>query len=276
MNTQRWTLAGTTSLLFLLGGVLWTPTLHAQDNKAETQDARAKRLYEVGAEFYDAGRYEAAIEAFEEAYKLSGRHPLLMNISSAYEKLGNLDKALEALEKFQPHSGDRKNTIGKRIASLKDRIATQEEANKATALAPTTASPDKTDPSPMLAPREEATSGTRIAAWSTLVGGSLLLAAGTTVYLLGESDHQHVDQEIKDGILNLSDPIDLAEAEKLEKNGDDKKLLGYAILGGGAVSVLTSIILFAVDGPEENQNEDLSLQLIPTPDGGMVNLGGHF
>ena len=70
-------------LLTLLAAV--APEALAQD---ATTEARAKELYENGAALYEEGRYEEAILAWEEAYRLSSRPVLLFNIANAYERLG--------------------------------------------------------------------------------------------------------------------------------------------------------------------------------------------
>ncbi len=60
-------------------------------------DARARELYLQGDREYQAGRYEQAVAAFQEAYRLSGRPLLLFNLANAYERLGRYAEALEAL-----------------------------------------------------------------------------------------------------------------------------------------------------------------------------------
>lgn len=67
-----------------------------------TTDARSRKMYDVGGAFYEAGRDEAAVEAFEEAYELSQRNVLLLNIANAYERLGNLEATIKTIDRYLP------------------------------------------------------------------------------------------------------------------------------------------------------------------------------
>ncbi|MEM9460603.1 MAG: tetratricopeptide repeat protein [Myxococcota bacterium] len=63
-------------------------------------DEQAQERYQAGLEAFEAGRFTEAATAFEEAFELAGDPTLLYNVSFAYEKDGQLDKALEALEQY--------------------------------------------------------------------------------------------------------------------------------------------------------------------------------
>jgi len=67
---------------------------------AAEPDLRAQKLYQSGLEHFEAGRFERAATAFEEAFELTGDPTLLYNVSIAYEKAGRLDDALVALEQY--------------------------------------------------------------------------------------------------------------------------------------------------------------------------------
>ena len=49
-------------------------------------DEKARLLFKEGDGHYAAGRYEKAIELFEQAYELSKRPDLLFNLANAYER----------------------------------------------------------------------------------------------------------------------------------------------------------------------------------------------
>jgi hypothetical protein len=84
-----------TALLWLsVALVVAAPALAQSDDTR----ARAKAAFEHGVADYDAGRYEQALQNFEEAYRLRP-HPLVnVNIANCYDKL---NKPLQAIEQFQ-------------------------------------------------------------------------------------------------------------------------------------------------------------------------------
>lgn len=87
-------------------------------------DARARELYENGEILYAEGRYEDAIVAFEEAYRLSGRPLLLFNMANAQERLGRWREALDTLSRYRAYAqADERDTLDRRIANLERRLA---------------------------------------------------------------------------------------------------------------------------------------------------------
>ena len=69
-------------------------------------DERARELYLLGDDLYSQGRYEEALAAFEEAYRLSERPLLLFNIANAQERSGQWQGAIESLEGYLPHADE--------------------------------------------------------------------------------------------------------------------------------------------------------------------------
>jgi hypothetical protein len=89
--------------------------------------ANARQHFLAGQNYYTQGRYEKAIEEFEEAYRLDPRPLLLFNISQAWEKMGDLAKSLDFLKRFleaEPDNDDRTTLLSK-VANLESRIAAQ-------------------------------------------------------------------------------------------------------------------------------------------------------
>lgn len=120
MRTRRWIsvrLGWIAASLALLA--LAPSTVHAQ---FASPDARARELYIEGDRHYQEGRYEQAVQAFQESYRLSGRPLLLFNLANAYERLGRYQDALEALRGYAPHApfGEQAQ-VRARIASLEQR-----------------------------------------------------------------------------------------------------------------------------------------------------------
>lgn len=91
---------------------------------AQDADARARELYDNGAILYAEGRYEDAVAAFSEAYRLSERPALLYNIANAQERLALWREAHETLSRYRAYAtADERETLDRRIANLERRMA---------------------------------------------------------------------------------------------------------------------------------------------------------
>jgi tetratricopeptide (TPR) repeat protein len=62
--------------------------------------ARGKAHYEAGHALYELGRYHEAITEFAAGYKLTHRPALLLNLGTAYRKVGDLAGAREMYTKY--------------------------------------------------------------------------------------------------------------------------------------------------------------------------------
>ncbi len=100
-----------------------TPAARAQD-AAEGDDART--LFQRGQAAYAQGDYDAAISAWERAYGLDPRPLLQFNLSQAFERMGRLQDAVDALalylERADPQDEHQADARA-RQASLRERIA---------------------------------------------------------------------------------------------------------------------------------------------------------
>ena len=76
-----------------------TPPLFAQSTD-DIADETARFHFEAGASYYNQGRYEDAAREYKEAYRLSKRPSLLINLSYAYERLGKTALATKILRNF--------------------------------------------------------------------------------------------------------------------------------------------------------------------------------
>lgn len=100
---------------------------------SEGERARVLELYEDGKVLFNAGQYVAAIEAFEEAYAMSGDDTFLFNIALAQDRMGELSPALETMQRYRDSlPPDGRGPIDQRIRGLKIRIAAQESVDTGT------------------------------------------------------------------------------------------------------------------------------------------------
>jgi tetratricopeptide (TPR) repeat protein len=129
-------------LMLALGPSSILSTAQAQDEAADetleapsapTSDDRARALFGEGRTAYEEGRYDDAILLWEEAWRLSMKHPLLFNLANAYERSGRLELALEQLMRYRPYAlPDELGQIESRIVNLTARVEEAEvEAEQA-------------------------------------------------------------------------------------------------------------------------------------------------
>ncbi len=118
------------------------------DNPTPKDMARAKELYDNGRGLYQEGSYEGAAFAFEEAYKLSGDINVLYNVSLAYDRAGDFEKALRFLEYYRALAPESERAaLTQKVESLKIRLEKQKEAEaEAEGSGDTGDEPDEPDP----------------------------------------------------------------------------------------------------------------------------------
>lgn len=261
-------ITGASCLVSLAYGVSAAPA-HAQEAGAE---ARAKQLFVIGAQLFEAGRYEAAAEVFEEAYRLSGRHLLLYNIASARERQGKLDAAVDALTRLLPHlpeaeRGAAQQRLDVLRAEQKARASNASNASTHNAQGPTAT------PAPvMLAPqrltaRMPSPSPWR---WGTLTAGVTALVGGGIVTTLGALDTRALQRREDAGAISADAQ---AEHDARREDAREKTRAGYAIMGlGGALTITSAILFLTAPSPDV----ELQLGAAPGPGRGMLLLRGRF
>lgn len=61
---------------------------------------RARQLFELGRQRFEAGDLEQAIDAFQEGYQLDPRPEFLLNLAQSYRALGRRREAIDHFERF--------------------------------------------------------------------------------------------------------------------------------------------------------------------------------
>ncbi len=194
--------AATRRRLWLPGAALlvasWaTPAL----GQPATADELARRHFESGEAYLHESDYDNALKAFEKSYDLSSRPVILLSIATVYERLGELGKAIAALEKYLETAADgaHAETVKLRIANLKKRESEHrpeppepppaEPPPTPSTVAPTEAPETEADPPPGPPP-----SGNRVPAYVLFgVGGLTGIGAGITG-LLAKKEHDDAEK----------------------------------------------------------------------------------
>jgi tetratricopeptide (TPR) repeat protein len=178
---------------FLLASLLTFAAVPGLAQRASATDERARELYLLGDDLYSQGRYEEALAAFEEAYRLSERPLLLFNIANAQERSGQWQGAIESLERYLPHADEaERSRIESRIESLRRRVERLE------AMQQVPDEPDEPDVTPAETPEEPSRS---LAGPLVLATGGALLAGGVVSAILakGARDSLEADCTVTDG-----------------------------------------------------------------------------
>ncbi len=130
---------GMRRVLSVLAAVGWLAV--AATGQAQDREEEARALFMAGRAAYDGGRYEAALERFQEAYELSGRPELLYNIGQTADRLRQDAVALDAFRRFladTPEDTAHRDMAERRVAFL--------ERSVGPAQAPDPAEPDEQEP----------------------------------------------------------------------------------------------------------------------------------
>lgn len=233
----------------VLTGVAVLPTAaHAQAKKPpagkDPKLAEAKRLFDQATEAYSQGRWEDAARDWEKSYELSGKALIFESLANVYERLGEKQKARDALAKWRAEAPETEHTqLDAKIKALDERIAAaaaadkakKEEEEKKKAAAAGEAKADKEA-------REKARS-TRLILTLTAGGiGILGVGAGVALDLIGSGQRPSGDVCTKSGNKTLcptSAKDAIESSSTLVLAGDISWIAGAVFVAAGAALYFT-------------------------------------
>lgn len=172
---------------------------------ADTAKARAADLVNNATAAYRNGDFQQAVNLLKQAYELDPQPVLLFNLGRAYEGLGDIDSAIDALSQYiaaDPKAGDR-GAIEQRIGTLKrqrdERIAlqAQRDAEKKRADEEARAAQARQSAPP---PRQRS-----VVPWILVGVGVAGLGTGTVFGLLSRSKHDHATKLSTDQVTAVHD-----------------------------------------------------------------------
>jgi hypothetical protein len=256
----------------------------AQAPTAEA-DARARELYLRGDRLYAEGRYEEAVEAFRESYRLSGRPLLLFNLANAYERLARYEEALAALRDYAPHAPvEEEDQIRARIESLTRRAEAQRAAEAPADGAAgdgssggSTGAPEDVPPD---APARAGGDGGLIAAGAVLAATGGALVVGGAVFgalALDARDEAQAGCADAGGVT----VCDASAEDALDRDATFALLADVGLFAGGAAAA-TGVVLLVLglsaggDGESASDAGGLAPVVGLGPGGGEVGLRGRF
>jgi len=250
-------------LLLMASLLLPLPALAQGEN-------RAKELYDNGAQLYEEGRYEDAIAAWQEAYRLSEKPLLLFNIANALERIGRYTEALESLNRYRAFARpDERDTLERRIANLEKRVAEGPRTGIAV---------QELETKPIDGAATSSSDGPGAGPIALLVGGLAGAGAGGGLAAAALATRsQLAEQCVPHGDSNLCP----ASAEPLLKRDADLSLASdIGLIAGGAVAA-AGLVLTIVDATTDAFAQGPGSQrpvfaVAPVPGGAVVLIGGRF
>jgi tetratricopeptide (TPR) repeat protein len=97
----------------------------SHDELSREQRRELLSLIEAGQKAYDAGNFQTALEAFEQAFAIFAHPDLTYRIATCHERLGNARAAIDAYSEFLrrvPEAKER-GRVEKTIAALREEVA---------------------------------------------------------------------------------------------------------------------------------------------------------
>ncbi len=229
-----------------------------------------EQLYAEGAALYKQGKYRAAAERWEEAYRLYPDPNLAYNLGRAYEASGQLQLAKAAFERCAIAPDVTPEVRSK--AMERGRIVNA-------AIAAAAATPAKPDPAPTPEPTPQpqpaqngGASGLAVAGWTSAILGGGLVVGGGVFYLLGALDHAEVDDAKAAQSGQIPASLTQTEAQKLIDDGESNKTLGVILLSSGVVLGGLATTFFLLDG----DGGEVQVSAAPLSGGGALVVGGQF
>lgn len=209
------------------------------EQPTEGDVAAAKGLFQAGQTSYNEADYEGAIRYWEDAYSRDcSAHPLLWNLSRAYELSGQRKHAVVALKTFLQRVPDteKRGEIERRIKRLEEQIAKGSDTPPA-GLPPaggTTPPDDGKDPPPVTVDggTQPTAGGSRPITPLIVAGaGGLITIVGGLLYL----DASGEVSDFEDQCPNRQCPSRAVE-DDANSARSRKTLMGVVTVGGLAVT----------------------------------------
>ncbi len=206
----------------------------AAEDAVDPADAQAREVFRRGAAAFGEGRYEDALAAFEEAYRLSGRAVLHFNLALAHDRLRQDRQALEAYERYLAEVEDIPNR-----AEVERRV---EILRRATA--------DETPPqgeTPEAGQSAEAPGGRSsepgVLPWIVLGASGAVAVGGGILFAVGLGDSGSVE--------DAPDGASWSEYERAAHRGGLLQTLGVIGLAAGLAGMAAGVTLLMLGGDEE-------------------------
>lgn len=205
-------------------------------NQADIEAAMTS--HKAGAQLYERGEFDRAIENWRDTYRLDCTvHAVLINVAAAYEKKGDKESAIAALEAYlrrYPKAPDEKS-ISERIETLKRELPPKVEPVVPTVEPKVTAKPPPPPPPPL--PKPERPYG--IKPWYPVAIGGAAMLTGVILVPIGMSAIS--DAEAGCGEARAC-PKGMEDLASKGNTGRTQVIVGDIALGLGAAAVAGGLV----------------------------------
>ncbi|MGF1510219.1 MAG: hypothetical protein ACFB9M_12035 [Myxococcota bacterium] len=216
------------------------------------------QVVEEGLQAYSEGRFEEAAGRFIAAYELSAEPELIFNAARSFEKALKPQEAIEYYERFIGLQGTTAELRNRALSSLRSlRAEVQARQAPSASSAPPAASVQAAPPA-----RRSVNRTPEILLLS--VGGASLIAGGVFggLALSAENDFEEAD---------MTDPDRIGFAN----DARDRALVADVLLGVGAASTVTGVLLLIFRGRGKSEAKEASGPSLDF-DGQRLVLSGRF
>ncbi|HZF47973.1 MAG TPA: tetratricopeptide repeat protein [Polyangiaceae bacterium] len=211
------------------------PTCDRKPTQADIDAAMTS--HKAGAQLYERNEFDRAIENWRDTYRLDcSVHAVLINVAAAYEKKGDKESAIAALEAYlrrYPKAPD-EQAITERIETLKRELPPKVEPT-ATPLPSVTVTAPPPPPPPL--PRPERPYG--IKPWYPVVIGGVATLAGVILLPLGLSAIGDAEEACGEA---RACPMGMADLASKGNTGRTQVIIGDIALGVGLAGVAGGLI----------------------------------
>ncbi len=217
----------------------------ADQDSADTE-SQAREAFSRGRVHYDNGEFSQAADAFEQAYRLSGRDVLLYNLYLARRDANQVVQAAEALRGYleKVEVIENRPQLEARLKALDTGIAERKAAEAQRAQQPQTASGPAPDPQ---TPAQEAAAKSSERWWLmpvAIAGVGAVMAVGSLgTGIMAASRHKEIEDKCPSG-KNCD--------ASLQATADQGKILSITtdvLLFGGLAAIGTGALLFILRRP---------------------------
>lgn len=267
-------LTGWLLVLSLAASPVAPPQAAAQDpsdQEAADAESQAREAFSRGRVHYDNGEFSQAADAFEQAYRLSGRDVLLYNLYLARRDANQLVQAAEALRGYleKVEVIENRPQLEARLRALDAGIAERKAAEEKKAQETNT--PSEGEPNQPQTPAEQAAAQSDERWWITPVAvagvGALMAVGSIGTGIMAASKHKEIEDKCPSG-KNCD--------ASLQATADQGKILSITtdvLLFGGLAVVGTGALLFILKRPKSAKEPTETASRGVTPNVGCSAAG---
>jgi len=214
----------------VFAGALAMASLAARASAQNDPEAEARARFEAGRDAFLEARWDDAMSAFEDSYRLSGRAELLYNIGSAAERAGQLERARDAYGEYlraMPEAPNRAEAEARRGAVM-ERLAGRQALDQ-----------PREGPQPVSLPND----GPGVLPWIVIAGSAVVAVTGAVLLVLGQMDNAKVEDATRGTTW--------AEVQAAYDRGPVLSTTGVIMVAAGVAGAAAGVALLVLGSADE-------------------------